>query len=282
MTRIALLGTGLLGSGFADGLLARGGTDLTVWNRTPSKAAVFAVRGARVAVSAADAVKDAEFVHLVLLDDATVDATIRACQPGLATGAIVIDHTTNSPAGTAIRGRELEAAGVSYLHAPVFMSPAAARNAQGTMMVAGSAALFERARAHLTPMTGALWYLGERPDLAAAMKLFGNAMILMTSAGLADVFHMADSLGVPRADAFGLFDRFKVEPGMIVRGTKIVEENYTATFTLETARKDLRLMLDAAADQPVPLLSALAERMDAVIAAGNGGLDMAVLAKRGV
>ena len=47
-------------------------------------------------------------------------------------------------------------------------------------------------------------------------------------------------------------------------------------------KKDLRLMLDAAAGEPVPLLSALAVRMDAVIAAGNGGLDMAVLARRGV
>lgn len=282
MTRIALLGTGLLGSGFADGILARGGTELTVWNRTQSKAAGFAARGARVAGSAADAVKGAEFVHLVLLDDATVDETIRALRPGLAPNAVILDHTTNSPAGTAKRARELEAAGISYLHAPVFMSPAAARNAQGTMMVAGSAALFARARAHLTPMTGALWYLGARPDLAAAMKLFGNAMILMVSAGLADVFHLADALGVPRADAFGLFDRFKIEPGMIVRGTKIVEENYSATFTLETARKDVRLMLDAAADEPVPILAALAARMDQVIAAGNGGLDMAVLAKRGV
>src|SRR5207245_721292 len=185
-----------------------------------------------------------------------------------------IDHTTTFPARTAERARALTSAGVAYLHAPVFMSPAAARDAQGIMMVAGSRELFARVEVALRAMTGDLWYVGERPDLAAAYKLFGNAMILTIAAGLADVFHMADALGVPRADAFGVFSRLKVEGGMNIRGKKIVEENYNATFTLETARKDARLMLEAGGSEPVPLLRALAARMDDVIAKGLGDLDM--------
>jgi 3-hydroxyisobutyrate dehydrogenase-like beta-hydroxyacid dehydrogenase len=282
MRGVALLGTGHLGSGFAEGLLTRGGVELTVWNRTRSKAEPFGSRGARVADSPADAVRGAELVHLVLLDDATVDATVAAIRPALQAKAIIIDHTTNSPARTAERSHTLASAGVAYLHAPVFMSPAAARDAQGIMMVAGSRELFARVEGALRAMTGDLWYVGERPDLAAAYKLFGNAMILTVAAGLADVFHMADGLGVPRADAFGVFNHLKVEGGMSVRGTKIVQENYDATFTLETARKDARLMLEAAGSESVPMLTALAARMDDVIAKGLGGLDMAVLAKRGV
>jgi 3-hydroxyisobutyrate dehydrogenase-like beta-hydroxyacid dehydrogenase len=93
---------------------------------------------------------------------------------------------------------------------------------------------------------------------------------------------MADALRVPRGEAFALFERFKLDPGMHSRGNKVVAEDYSPSFHLETARKDLRLMLEAAGDEPVPLLAALAARMDEAIGRGAGQSDMAVLAKRGV
>lgn len=281
MTRVALLGTGLLGTGFADGLLSRGGTELTVWNRTRARAEPLAAQGARIADTPADAVKDADRIHLVLLDDASVDETIAAIRPALGTRTVIVDHTTNLPALTVARARTLADEGVAYLHAPVFMSPAAARAAQGMMLVAGDLVLFDRVKDELQRMTGDLWHVGERPDLAAAYKLFGNAMLVAMGGGLADVFHMADALAVPRADALGLFDRFKVEGGIRMRGTRILEENYVPSFQLETARKDVRLMLESADGQPTPVLRAVAGRMDDLIAKGLGHQDMAIMAKRG-
>lgn len=282
MTRAALLGTGLLGSAFADGLLARGGTDLTVWNRTRARAEPLAALGARVADTPADAVRGAERIHLVLFDDATVDETITALRPGLAERAVIIDHTTTLPATTAERAKRLASDGIQFLHAPVFMSPAAARSAQGMMLVAGDSSVYAKVRDNLERMTGEVWHVGERPDLAAAFKLFGNAMLVATGGGLADVFHMADALQVSRADALGVFDRFKIEGGIRNRGTRIIEENYAPSFHLETARKDVRLMIESAGREPVPVLRAVAERMDALIARGLGDDDMAVLAKKGV
>jgi 3-hydroxyisobutyrate dehydrogenase-like beta-hydroxyacid dehydrogenase len=255
---------------------------VSVWNRTRSKAEPFAEKGARLADTPADAVKGAERVHLILLDDASVDETIEALRPALSPDVIILDHTTNQPVHTAARVERLTQAGIDYLHTPVFMSPMAARNAQGIMMVAGPHALFDRVKDELAKMTGDLWYVGERPDLAAAYKLFGNAMILTIAGGLADVFHMADSLGVDRATAYELFSRFKTEPTVTFRGAKIVRGDYVATFTLETARKDARLMLESADGQPMPVLGAIASRMDEMIAKGFGGLDLAVLAKPGV
>ena len=280
MTRVALLGTGLLGTGFAEGFLARGGVDLSVWNRTRSKAAVLGDQGARVADSPADAVKGAERVHLILLDDATVDETIDAFRSALDSSAVICDHTTNLPRLTAERAKRLTAEGIAYLHCPVFMSPAAARTVQGMMMSAGPSELFDRVQEGLTSMTKELWYVGERPDLAACYKLFGNAMILTMAAGIADIFHMADALDVDRKDAFGLFSRFKTEGILPVRGAKILEKNYTASFALEVARKDARLMIESGDGEPLPVLKAIAARMDELIAAGFGGKDMAVMAMR--
>ena len=281
MTRVALLGTGLLGSAFADGMLSRGGIELTVWNRTRAKAEPLTALGARVADTPADAVHGAERVHLVLFDDATVDETIAALRPGLGNRAVIIDHTTTLPTATAARARQLASEDVQFLHAPVFMSPAAARSAQGMMLVAGDSRVFAKVRDNLERMTGEVWHVGERPDLAAAYKLFGNAMLVATGGGLADIFHMADALGIARADALGVFDRFRIEGGIRNRGTKIIEENYTPSFHLETARKDVRLMIESANGEPVPVLRAVAGRMDELIAKGLGDEDMAVLAKKG-
>lgn len=282
MTRVALLGTGLLGSGFAEGLLTRGGTELSVWNRTRAKAEALAPKGARVADTPADAVKGVDRVHLILLDDATVDATIEALLPGLDPSIVICDHTTNLPRATAERASRLAAAGVAYLHCPVFMSPMAARGGtMGMMMVSGPSILFDRVHEGLAAMTGKLWHVGERPDLAACYKLFGNAMILTMAGGIADVFHMADALEVERTDAWGLFSRFKTEGILPVRAAKILEENYTASFELTVARKDARLMLESAAGQPMPVLQAVAARMDELIAAGYGDKDMAVMAIKG-
>lgn len=281
METVALLGTGLLGTGFAEGMLSRGGMQLQVWNRTRSKAEPLGAKGALVAETPADAVQGATRVHLVLVDDTTVDATIDALKPGLAPDAIIVDHTTNRPTLVAARAARLESVGIAYLHAPVFMSPAAARGAHGIMMVAGPGARFEQVHAALTPMTGDLWYVGERPDLAASYKLFGNAMILAMSGAMADIFHLADALHVERAEAWSLFARFKPENIFPLRAQKILAEDYSASFELTMARKDARLMVESAGDEPVPVLRAIAARMDQLIADGYGASDMSVLAKRG-
>ncbi|HMN10140.1 MAG TPA: NAD(P)-binding domain-containing protein [Gemmatimonadaceae bacterium] len=281
MESVALMGTGLLGTGFAEGILARGNVKLTVWNRTREKAEPLAAKGAIVADSPDDAVKGATRVHLVLLDDASVDATIEAMRDGLSAESIVVDHTTNRPALVAARCERLEHEGVRYLHAPVFMSPMAARNIGGHMLVAGPEGRFNLVREALARMTKDLWYVGERPDLAACYKLFGNLMILAMSATMADIFHMADALEVDRNEAWALFSRFKPEGTFTTRSKKILEEDYEALFELQVARKDARLMLESAGGEPMPVIAAIAARMDQLIAAGYAHADMAVMAKRG-
>jgi len=82
MGHVALIGTGLLGSGFGQNLLQKGHA-VAVWNRTRSKAEALGASGARVAESPADAVKGAARVHLVLTADDAVDEVIDALLPSL-------------------------------------------------------------------------------------------------------------------------------------------------------------------------------------------------------
>lgn len=279
MTRVAVLGTGLLGSGFVEGFIARGANELVVWNRTHAKTEPLVALGATAAESSFEAVRGADRVHLVLLDDDTVDATIAEFQAALHPDAVIIDHTTTLPARTAARAAALGAAGLKYLHAPVMMGPGAARAAKGIMLAAGPSAHFETVREALAEMTGELWYLGDRTDLAAVYKLFGNAAALSVVGVLADVMRLADAVDVERSSVLEMLAKVNLNGPLGLRGTMMVTGQYEPNFSLDVARKDLRLMLETAGGVPTPMLSALASRMDEEIANGQGTEDFAVIGK---
>lgn len=276
MATIAFLGTGLLGSAFAEAAAKRGDT-VTAWNRSPQKARQLEQFGVKAAGTPADAVRQATRVHLVLKDDAVVEEVIAAARPGLSPDAVLIDHTTTLPELTAARAERFKAQGIKYLHCPVFMGPPAARNAQGSMMVAGPRMLFDGVKDALTAMTGRLQYMGERADLAAVNKLFGNAMIIGVSAAMADVLTIAQASGVAPGDAIELLKLLDLNAMVAGRGANMAKGNFAASFELAMARKDVRLMLETCGERPMAMLPAIAARMDALIAAGHGAEDASVL-----
>ncbi len=279
MARVTFIGTGLLGSGMVEAMLRRGDV-VTVWNRSNDKARALEVFGATVASTPEQAVADAERVHMALADDAVVDAMLVRIAPRLSGGAVVIDHTTTAPAGTKTRVLRAAQQGIRFLHAPVFMSPQMCRDGVGLMVVAGPTPVFESVRESLAKMTGDVWYVGERPDLAAAYKIFGNSLLFVITAGIADVLAMAKGVGVPPQDAAGVFSRFKIGGVVATRADKIARGDFAASFELTMARKDLRLMIEAAGSEPLTVLPAIARRMDEAIAAGHGKDDMGALAAR--
>lgn len=281
MATIAYLGTGLLGSGFVEAALGRGDT-VTVWNRTAEKAAALTTFGARVASTPAEAVRGAERVHLVLKDDAVVEEVLAALRPGLAPETIIVDHSTTQPVLTAERAGRLAAEGVKYLHCPVFIGPAAARQGQGIIMVSGPQALFDVVGPALEQQAQRVVYWGERPDLAAAYKLMGNALIIGLGALVSDVFTIAAGSDVSAPDALELLQFFN--PGSMLqnRGKKMSQGDFAPSFELVMARKDVRLMLETAGARPLAALPSIAARMDEVIAQGHGAEDYGVIARDAV
>jgi 3-hydroxyisobutyrate dehydrogenase-like beta-hydroxyacid dehydrogenase len=274
---IAFIGTGLLGSGMIESMLKRG-VQVTAWNRTIEKARALEPMGARIAETPEDAVAGSAEVHIILSDDAAVDELIERIVPHLSSSATIIDHTTTSPVATKARLQRAAARGVRLLHAPVFMGPALARESKGLMLVSGPAALFETVKPSLSGMAADVWFLGEREDLAAALKIFGNSMLFAMTAGIADILAMAKNLGVSPADAVGVFSRFNAGGAIGGRAQKIANGDFSPSFELTMARKDMRLMLEAAGAEPLVALPAIAKRMDDAIAAGHGQDDLGALA----
>jgi 3-hydroxyisobutyrate dehydrogenase-like beta-hydroxyacid dehydrogenase len=254
------------------------GTEVVVWNRTESKARALERHGARVAASPRDAVASAARVHVVLPDDAVVNHVLEQIAPALDPNTIVVDHSTTLPEATKARAEAMRAARIRYIHAPVFMSPQMAADGVGLMLASGARAEFDAVRPALESMTGEVWYLGERPDLAAAYKLFGNCMLFAISAGLADVIAMARANAVDPVEALGVFQKFQAANIINARGPRMARgETSPASFAVEMARKDVRLMMTAAKAEPLVALPGVAKRMDDLIAAGRGDEDLAAL-----
>jgi 3-hydroxyisobutyrate dehydrogenase len=278
---IAFYGMGLLGSNFVRALRRRG-EEVRVWNRNRERAEPLAAEGAVVVGDPAEAARGAHRLHLTLSDDAAVDDVLERLRPGLEPGAVIVDHTTTSPAGTAERAKRWSERGVAFQHAPVFMGPQNALESTGVMLASGDRARFDALSPALEKMTGKLVYLGAEPERAASFKLLGNEFLMFLTAGLADFFALAKALKVAPEDASALFQFFN--PGMMVpaRVQRILAGNFSEpSWELIMARKDARLMIEAAAagGSPLAILPAIAKMMDRFIELGHAHDDWTVIAK---
>jgi 3-hydroxyisobutyrate dehydrogenase len=274
---IAVLGTGLLGSGFTRALLQRG-EQVAVWNRTAAKAKALEAHGARACADPAEAVRGASRVHLVLSDDAAVDAVLAVAR--IARDTLVFDHSTTSTAGARARTARGD---LAYLHAPVFMGPQNAAESTGLMLVSGDRARVDPARPLLAPMTGKVVDLGPRVDAAAAFKLLGNLFLMAVTSGCAEMVGLAKAMGVAPAEVATLFDHFNPGATVGARFRRVIDGNYDQpSWELAMARKDARLMQAEADGSGVALqlLPAIAAWMDATLAGGHGSADWTVIAKR--
>lgn len=273
---LAFYGAGMLGSGFVEALAKRG-VDVRVWNRTFEKAKKLEKYGAHAVEDAAEAAIGVDRVHLCLRSDESVDETLDALLPGLASDTPAIDHTTVLPQNVEPRRKRLADRGIPFLHAPVFMGPPNAAASTGLMLASGDSAFFERVRPALEPMTGTVWYLGERSDTAAVFKLMGNAMILAVVGGLNDMLSIAQANGLEPAEAYKLFEKYDPSGQITGRGKRMAHGDHEPTWTLEMARKDAQLMLDTAEGYPLPVIAAIEQLMRSASARGFADRDLSAI-----
>ncbi|RAJ02358.1 3-hydroxyisobutyrate dehydrogenase [Chitinophaga skermanii] len=276
---IAFLGMGLLGSNFTRALLAKG-NQVNVWNRTAARATALAADGAKPFENAADAVTGAEYVHIVVKDDAAVDAVLEQARAGFKPGTIIIDHTTTSTEGAIQRTKYWAEQGFAYLHAPVFMGPQNALESTGFMLVSGDQRLIQAVEVHLATMTGKLLNFGTEPGKAASMKLIGNNFLVAFTAGIADTLSLSRSLDVPFDDVISLFENWN--PAGMVKGRiqRMASGSYSQpSWELNMARKDTGLFIKAteAAGMPQIIIPTIAKEMDKWIEKGHGADDWTII-----
>ena len=198
MAQVAFLGTGLLGSGIIERMLQQG-QDVIVWNRSATQDGCIAGAWREGSGDARGRRRWRVICSHGPRRRRCRGWRARPCRPAPRRECDRHRSHTTSPAGTKARFARAAAHGLNFLHAPVFMTPQMCREGTGLMLVSGSQRVFDAVKDRLAVMTGDIWYQGERPELAAALKIFGNSMIFVLTAGIADVFGMAANLGVPLA-----------------------------------------------------------------------------------
>jgi 3-hydroxyisobutyrate dehydrogenase len=277
--KIAFFGTGLMGTGFVAHLI-KNGHQVTVWNRTAERARAAVEAGATLAPTPEAAIQGAESIHISLSDDASVDAVLEPLADIVPAATWIIDHTTTAPTPTGERAARWLARGKRFAHAPVFMTPANCHAGTGFMLLSGPQATHAALQPLLASMTGTLIYLGEGANRAAAFKLFGNLTLLTLVATLGDVNRLAHACGIETADAFSLFEKFNPGQMLPFRAARIASGDFSPSFEMTMARKDVRLMIEEAGRNGTQLaiMPSVAALLDAGIARGDGAKDVAAAA----
>ncbi len=273
--KIAWLGTGLLGSGFVRNL-CKHGHDVRVWNRSPHKAKALEADGAHAFATPAEAIQGVDRIHVILSDDASIDAVLEPIAEQIPASTWIVDHTTTAPTPTAERTARWDARGRTYVHAPVFMGPSNALDGTGMMLVCGEKSRHDKLLPDLQTMTGTVSYVGAEPHRAATFKLIGNLSLIAITGILADVSRLAKASNVSIEDAMAFFQQFNPGSSIPARGAKVAAGQFSpANFEMTMARKDVRLILEETKRAGIDLyvMPGVAAMLDAGIARGDGALD---------
>jgi 3-hydroxyisobutyrate dehydrogenase len=261
--RVALLGTGIMGTGMARNIVAAG-HELRAWNRTPERAEGL---GATVCGSPAEAVEGAEVVVTMLADGPAVEA---------ATEGLSLDGAVWAQMSTiGVEATDRLARG-EFVDAPVLGSRPQAEAGELTVLASGP---FERCRPVLEAV-GRIVDLGPEPGAGTRMKLVLNHWVLALVEGLAETVLLAERLGLEPQAFLDVIDGGPMGPPYAaLKGANMVERRYEPNFSLKLARKDAELVAASADD--LPLARLISERMAEAIAAGHGDDDFSAVVEAG-
>ena len=279
-TKIGWIGTGRMGYAMAE-RLAKGGADLTVWNRTRAKAEPLAALGAKLAIDPAELAScDIVYVMVSTWDD--VKEVVSGRQ-GLVSGAraprLVVECSSISLEGSAELRELLAARGVQLLAAPVSGNAKVIKAGRLSFVCSGPRAAFDAALPSMKLIAPAASYVGEG-ELARIVKICHNVFLGVVIQSLAEITTLAQKAGVPR-HAFLDFINQSVMGSTFSRykTPALVNLDFKVTFTPQLLRKDLDLGLDAARrfEVPMPLASITRDLVQSLIGNGLDDEDFAKL-----
>ncbi len=255
--RVGVIGLGLMGTAITERLLSFGYAP-HVWNRTREKADSLVARGA---IWSEAPTEDCDRVIISLYSSDVVAEVLEPLQCRLGRGQILIDTTTGEPESSVRWAACLRDQGASYLDAPISGSSEQTRNGEATVIVGGDRAAYDACQ-DLWPILGKrVFYVGGSGS-AAKMKLVSNLVLGLNRAALAEGLLFAESLGLDLASALEVLQGSAAySRQMDTKGRKMIERDYSTQAKLSQHLKDVRLMLQSAAECGLSLALTDAHRM---------------------
>ncbi len=275
--RVAFLGLGVMGFHMA-GHLAAKGHQVTVYNRTASKAQAWVERfGGKSAATPALAARDAELVCSCVGNDDDLRAVLTGADGAFdaaPAGCIFVDHTTASANVARELYERANARGLHFIDAPVSGGESGAQNGVLTVMCGGDEAVFARAEPVISAFARAVTRIGG-PGAGQLAKMVNQIAIAGLLEGLSEAIAFGQRAGLDMPLVLSVISKGAAGSWQLEnRGPTMVEGKFDFGFAVDWMRKDLGLCLDEARRNGATLpVTALVDQFYAELQRDGGGRD---------
>jgi 3-hydroxyisobutyrate dehydrogenase len=278
--KLGWIGIGRMGYAMAE-RLAKAGCDISVWNRTRSKAEPLAKSGAKV-VDALTDLAGCDIVFTMVAAGKDVKEVLFGPSGVTSRGKapkIVVDSTSISIEESAEIREKLGAQGVKFLAAPVSGNAKVINAGRLTVVASGPKDAFDAVAPYMAAIGQGVSYVGDG-ELSRIAKICHNVMLGVVIQNLCEITVLAEKAGMKR-HAFLDFLNKSVMGSTFTRykTPALVNLDFHVTFTPELLRKDIDLGLDAGRrfGVPMPLASAARDLVQTLIGHGYAEEDFSTL-----
>jgi 3-hydroxyisobutyrate dehydrogenase len=270
--KVSFLGLGVMGYPMA-GHLANAGFEVTVFNRTASKAEQWVkTYGGKRASTPSNAVADADIAFMCVGDDNDVRMVALEALDSLKPGSILVDHTTASADVARELGQLCNDNKVGFLDAPVSGGQAGAENGQLTIMVGGEETVFERAKPVIDTYARHTQLLGSVGSGQLA-KMMNQICIAGIVQGLSEALHFGQKAGLDCNAVIDVISKGAAQSWQMEnRAETMLDNTFDFGFAVDWMRKDLSIALNEARKNGSTLaLTALVDQYYADVQKMGGG-----------
>ena len=248
MTNVGIIGTGMLGEAVGLHLLNSNYT-VTVFNRTKDKTEKLVQTGATIADSPKEVAEKSDLV-ITVVRDADAVSQVAFGEDGIISGKhdglVVADMSTINPNSAKEISQKFETSSVEFLEIPVMGGPNVAIDGKLVMMISGKKEIFGKFKEIFDTIAHQTYFLGDT-GTAHSIKLAMNLQIAMLALSLSEGITLTRKAGFDPEIFLEILNSTYFKTGMSEgKAYKMIQDNFTPTFTLENLKKDLDTINDAA------------------------------------
>ena len=276
MANLGFIGLGIMGRPMA-GRLLTSGHNLYAHSRSSVPADLINA-GAIPCATASEVARQADIIITMLPDTQDVDVVLfssKGVAEGLSAGKTVVDMSSISPIATREFARRIEEKNCSYLDAPVSGGEVGAKSGALTIMVGGTASVFERMRPIFEAMGKNITLIGDS-GAGQIAKVANQIIVALTIEAVGEALLFASKAGAdPAKVRQALMGGFASSRILEVHGERMIQRKFQPGFRIGLHRKDLRLALDGARslELSLPCTALCHEMLNAAIANFGSDLD---------
>lgn len=277
ITSVTFIGLGNMGLPMAFNLL-RSGIKLFVYNRTKERANKLVEEGADLIDSPDQAFEKSPLVITMLSDDAALISISNEILKNAKPGCVHVSMSTVSPTVSRELARKHQEKGVTFIAAPVFGRPDAAKEAKLWICISGDHQVKAQVEPILHFMGQKIYDFGDDYGAANVVKLTGNFLIVATLEMVSEAYANAEKNGIDLKTLYNfLVDTIFNNPVFKTYGKNITDKNFKAGFKMNLALKDITLFDGISNGLDLPMLDIVKEKLKIGIDAERGDLDVSAI-----